>query len=200
MGREWVWVIAVLLSLAAPADAEQQRQPEIIYIDEMAPPRTLRQMYADAALVARVTVEAIGSPRRQSGEMPVAISRHRVRVIEVFKGDELLTPAGGELTILQPGGTVNVDGKEFTTQYTAPLLQLGEDVILFLVPAHEAQTYAIAYGSAGVFTMKDGNAVVPKLIQSQMKEFSGTSVTAAAEFMANLRGMRPGRRLPAPAP
>src|SRR5215510_12368665 len=73
MGREWVWVIAVLLSLAAPADAEQQRQPEIIYIDEMAPPRTLRQMYADAALVARVTVEAIGSPRRQSGEMPVAI-------------------------------------------------------------------------------------------------------------------------------
>jgi hypothetical protein len=198
-----MWFIAVLLSLVgsvgadsrteAEAQSQSRSQPpqaEVIYVDEMAPPKTLREMYADAALVLRATVEATGSPSAASRQRPVAIRRQRVRVLEVFKGDESPTIAGGDLTILQRGGTVNIDGREVTTEYPAPLLQPAEEVILFLLRGNEPHSYVIAYGAAGTFTIEHGNVVVPALVQNGMKEFAGKSTLSVAQFTTTLRGIR----------
>lgn len=190
-----------LLVLSAAMRIWAQQHPpsppggETIHIDVLAPPDTLAKMYADSDLVIHGVVASSGAPTTIPGAvMPVVIRHQEVRVLEILKSDPTTPTPSGNVSVIQHGGTTHVNGREFSTDYPADLLEPGEEVILFLAKSTRLRGYTIAYASAGVFAVTaDRSTVVPKRVKQLMPEFKGRDTLAADELLGALRGFRDRR-------
>ena len=170
-------------------------QPDVIFVDEVGPPSTMRAMYDRCALVVHGVVEVVGSPmRRPDSDMPVAVRHQTIRVLEVLKAEnERPTPA--RIQVMQVGGTIDVGGRETATNYVVPLFRVGDELVLFLMKGRNQAVYSIAYGEGGVFNINtaDSSAHVPENISRTMPEFANRKVIPSTELLSSLRSLRDKR-------
>ncbi len=66
------------------------------------------------------------------------------------------------ITFVEPGGTVHIDGLEISYEDTfsaKPRLQVGEEIIVFLVKRSQANAFRLYHGSFGLLRVRHGKVV-----------------------------------------
>jgi|SRR5687768_9289930 hypothetical protein len=161
-------------------------------VDFPAPPPSLRQFAAAVHLVVLAQVTQAGSPVLETSSKGREFVRrhHQVEILEVLKGPPVVK-AGHRVFVRQEGGTVDLGGREISTQYLQRLLEPGQTVLLFLdpVPNAPANRYYIAYGPAGGIWISDGAGEIPTALRS-MPEISSRDRVALQELLVVLRSSR----------
>lgn len=155
------------------------------YVDWPSPPSTIRGMFNEAPVVVMAKVSTAGHPFADRG---FVWRHHEMRVIEIFKG--VIAPT---FKLNQSGGVVEVDGHEVTTAYNQRILQLDDEVIVFLQQSSDdtkqgsADTYHSAWGDASAWkTDRSADAVeIPTNIKKD-REFAGVLLTSKATPVVQL--------------
>lgn len=172
--------------LAHPQGQRVSTEPKIHF----APlPPTLRQMAQTVDLVVLARVTKTSPPTLETlpdGREFVRRYQH-VQPVEVLKGDNTRKP-NAVIVIRQPGGTVDVGGREVSSQYLQRLLEPGDLVLLFLQRTERSPgIYLIAYGPSGaVWVDSSGNTQIPHLMRN-LSDISGRATVPLDELLAILR-------------
>jgi hypothetical protein len=173
----------------AHAQATVSKQP---VVDFPPLPPSLREFAGSVQLVVVATVRQAGAPVLEKSAKGREFVRrhHQVEIVEPLKGPADLK-AGDKLFVRQEGGTIDVGGREVSTQYLQRLLEPGETVLLFLnaVADQSRNRYYIAYGPAGGIWIRDGVAEVPKALRG-MPEISNRDRIPLQELLTALRSSR----------
>jgi hypothetical protein len=98
------------------------------------------------------TVDGILDPFLDDG----LVVRHvQVRIREVVKDRSNRGRPGDIVVVRMYGGTLLVDGREFTTKDPVEPLSVGDEAVLLLRPARDGKSFDIVKGSYGLYRVKD---------------------------------------------
>jgi hypothetical protein len=160
----------------------------------MGPPPALEKMWLGASLVVRVKVLTQGKPMLDpTASDPLVIRHPTAQVLETFK-TTARAAVGDTVTLFQVGGTLMANGKDVTTVSSEPLLEPGEDAILFLKSVRDGG-FVSAYGG-GVFPIdpSTGDIAVPAL-DRRVSDFGGRATVPRDDVLRVLRALRDRRPL-----
>jgi hypothetical protein len=158
-------------------------------IDFPSAPPNLEEFAHSVDLVVLARVASVSDPvveRTPDGHEYVR-RYQSAQIIETLE-DRDSNPARRTVTIRQSGGSVEVDGKEISTQYLQKLVEPGQTVLLFLRKANDKRgSYYVALGPAGMITV-DGTSVatVPPALLN-MPEIRQRSRVPLEELLKSLR-------------
>jgi hypothetical protein len=177
--------LSIALVLPGVATAAQQAGP----VFETAPtPPTLGDLIDQSRLVIYGRVVKVGSPEVQGAKNWERVRRmQEVEIVDVLKGPSTLRP-GTRLTVRQTGGTASAKGTEIATAYSMRLLEVGDQVLLFLLPAPGTTgAYDIAFEKSGALWRRDdGTTDLPPDV-GKMPELSQKQRPPLSEVLATIR-------------
>jgi hypothetical protein len=152
-------------------------------------PPTLREVAEAVDLVLLGRVTQTSNPRvALAPDGREFVQRHQqVAPVEVLKADKL-NPKPQRVVIRQPGGTVEVGGRQVSSQYLYRPLEGGDRMLLFLQRSEDGSgVYLIAYGPPGaVFIDSVGNAQIPDRMRN-LPEIAGRAQVPLDELLPILR-------------
>jgi hypothetical protein len=176
--------------LVLPASAMAPPTGQVLTVVDFPPtPATLPELLkaVDLAVLARVETTSRAQADR-SGPSPKIRRIQDLTVLEVLKGET----RGPRIKVRQIGGTVSVDGKDYSADYPVRLLEVGDVVVLFLhrVPTPEA-VYDIAYGADGAVWARgpDQETALPPGLR-KMPEFAGSAPQRLPALLATVRAAK----------
>ena len=168
--------------------------PDVMFIDYIGPPASVKEMFQASALVARIKVLTKGPATTDSpGPHPHVVHHDTAEVLETFKDDRPRTE-DSTLHLEQFGGRVVIDGKRVATACPAPLLEPNAEAVVFLHSSQDGE-YVTAWGSGGLFLIDTtaGTVVVPSSVTYHVAEFAKKSTVPLDELLGTLRTIRDKR-------
>lgn len=92
-------------------------------------PATWSELLTAVDLVVLARVDATSKAQADRGAPSPKVRRYQeLTILEVLKGDS----RSPRIKVRQTGGTVSVDGKDYSTDYPVRLMEVGDVVVLFL--------------------------------------------------------------------
>jgi len=160
-------------------------QPLISFVDVEAPPKTLRDMWSKAALVARVRV-VDSAVTESKATVTFVITRHNVTVIEVLKGEGV--KVGDTVRITIPTGTIPASGTTPMRSTKGPLgaLSKGGEVVVFLEQWPASGGFGISFGPVGVYQVDTETVALP---HDARKWFAGRDSVPKKAFLSEIRAL-----------
>jgi hypothetical protein len=160
------------------------------YVDFLPLPADLKGLIESVDLVVYAKSENSPSPVAEPGNRGRLIVRryYRLRVLQVISGIPALN--GGLLSVRLVGGTVDVKGKEVSSEYLMPLFAPAESMILFLKRVGSTHAYDVAYGPNGVMRMDvDGTVRIPHGAR-RVRELKGADTISLRGFLDLVQKVR----------
>jgi hypothetical protein len=180
-----VTVLTLMFAAAVLGGVDQvgirSAQPKITFVDAAPPPATLRAMVNAVACVVHARVEKVGLPAANPATGATVSRRIDMRVLQALRGCPILQ---SPISVVHIGGSVDVSGT--TVQTYGPIqrqFQVGNEAVLFLMPAKQKDAFNVIFGEAGVFWAADDGASfsLPYAIR-KYDEFGGRSTIPRAEL------------------
>ena len=133
--------------------------------DAYLPGPSVKELASEATLIVQGTINSVMT--RLSPDERLVFTDYTLTPRRIFKdvtGTATMKAPGPGVPMMfaEPGGTVRVDGLEITLDTKPrpePPLQLGEDVVVFLVRAPEWGAFRLHFGPYGLFRVR-GEKVV----------------------------------------
>ena len=174
-------VLTLLLTLLAMQRVE--------WIDSLAPPPSLRQLWDRSVVVVRGVVSTCTAPTY--GGLTLVSRRCSVHVIETLKAEPAAADAA-DIDLIQLGGTIGRGAEAITTYGDGILLAAQTEYVLFLLKPPAYAAYAIAYSDGGIYPVDPitKRAAVSKISSLRMPEFQGRAEIALDDFLALLRSYK----------
>jgi hypothetical protein len=177
------WALLVISSVPATGPSAQkpvQEEAFKIFIDYEAPPQKLDLAWDAVPIIVRARVRSpvIREPR-PGLPSPVPVTEHRVAVIEVLKGAELVP---GQTEVL-----VHQERVEGTAASGAALLNSSDEYVFFLTYPITNNALVIAWGSGGAYRL---DAEVAEIPVGARRMWHSRERVPRDEFLNALRAMR----------
>jgi len=163
--RYAIAVFATLLasvSVATIAGQSQSKEIRTVEVDDVVPAGGVPELFKAAQIVVRGRV--LGS--RQTAWKHPAVSEvipqieHRIRIVEVFKGDAGQLQ-GKEVTVEQEAGEAENAGRIYRVE-GVKALQTGEVYVLFLEKSADSDSYVLKGGTSAAYLLSNGRATPQK--------------------------------------
>jgi hypothetical protein len=154
-------------------------------VDYAAPPESLERLVKDARVIVRVRVGQSKQRIAYPSENPIVLREHDVEILDLLEGDGTLE-IGKRILVSQPGGKLDVGGRQFFTTLSMRPLEPDDDAILFLNVWTAAKTFSIAYGSVGALLVKNDTVEIPKAVRD-ISPFAEGRTVPVAQFINVVR-------------
>jgi hypothetical protein len=188
-------LVMTVSALASPSKTERPTAVEagqvFTVVDFPPTPATLSELLTAVDLVVLARVDATSKAQADRGAPSPKVRRYQdLTILEVLKGDS----RSPRIKVRQTGGTVSVDGKDYSTDYPVRLMEVGDVVVLFLhrvpTPGH---VYDIGFGADGAVWSPEANKPVslPAGLK-KMAEFGGRAPERMSELLAAIRAKKNG--------
>ena len=143
---------------------------------EVLPP-TLEQLWQRVDMIVRGRVDTTHPPVLTQGRVIRYID---VEVADVLK-DDRQSPGRSTIQVKQYGGTITVGEGVYRTACDMPLLQTGDDVVLFLGRDTRGDGYWIAFSHAGaIWIDRHGIASLPNAVVYRSAFAAAASIPVSA--------------------
>ena len=152
-------------------------------------PGTLSELSNAVDLIVLARVDATSPAQAdRTGPTPKVRRIQDLTILELLKG----TNRGSRIKVRQIGGTVSVDGKDYSADYPVRLLEVGDVVVLFLKRVEpEGSVYDIAYGSDGaVWSHGPDQRITLPAGLSRMPDLAGRAPERMSELLASIRAAK----------
>jgi hypothetical protein len=179
--------LALSIALVLPGVVTAGQQASPVFETDPTPP-TLGDLIDQSRLVIYGRVVKVGRPDVQGSKNWERVRRmQEVEIEDVLKGTSTVRP-GTRVTVRQTGGTASANGTEMETAYSMRLLEVGDQVLLFLLPTPGiAGAYDIAFEKSGALWRRDdGTTDLPPDV-GKMPELSLKHRPPLSEVLAAIR-------------
>jgi len=138
-------------------------------------------------------VETVGTATAdRTATRPTVYRDHTVLITEVLKPFERFD-VNARIVVMQLGGTIDLDGREVSTNYPARLLEQDQNVVLFLSkdPRAGRVGFTVSWGQNGHILLRDSATAEIPLEVSKTPELRGRVSLPVRELLQTLRGLNP---------